>query len=375
MLRAVAYRMLGSAGEADDAVQEAWLRLARADHDEIHNIRAWLTTVVARVCLDMLRLRTVRREVVLDARLPAEGPEPEQEAVLADSVGLALLVVLDTLTPAERLAFVLHDMFAVPFDEIASILGRSTPATKMLASRARRRVRHAHADADLSRQRTVVEAFLAASRDGDFAALLDLLDPEVTARADASAAPPGTPTRLRGAHPVARQALAFSHLAKHAHVGLVNGDVSSRRGRVRTTSHPAPPRLLAFTGTSAAGLGSVAPSIGTGRMDPRLSRRSSAALVPTSTAAPTGRLATVTGSTARNSLRPQDPTGPVDSSVERGRAGWSCEYDPSQQFPAVHGVPPFRLVGTDHPRGARRNRSEGSIVLRESIPGTRPCQA
>jgi RNA polymerase sigma-70 factor (ECF subfamily) len=224
-LRAVAYRMLGSASEADDAVQEAWLRLARADPDEIHNTRAWLTTVVARVCLDMLRLRTARREVVLDAPLPAEGPDPEQEAVLADSVGLALLVVLDTLTPAERLAFVLHDMFAVPFDEIASILGRSTPATKMLASRARRRVRHAHAhaDADLSRQRTVVEAFLAASRDGDFAALLDLLDPEVTARADASAAPPGAVTRLRGAHTVARQAFAFSHRAKHAHVGLVNG--------------------------------------------------------------------------------------------------------------------------------------------------------
>ncbi|WP_119730162.1 sigma-70 family RNA polymerase sigma factor [Thermomonospora amylolytica] len=222
-LYAVAYRMLGSASEADDAVQEAWLRLSRADPGDIHNIRAWLTTVVARVCLDMLRSRTARREVVLDAPLPGQGPDPEQEAVLADSVGLALLVVLDTLTPAERLAFVLHDMFAVPFDEIASILGRSAPAAKMLASRARRRVRTARADADPPRQRKVVEAFLAASRKGDFTALLDLLDPEVTARADAFAVPPGAPTRLRGADAVARQALAFSRRAEHARVGLVDG--------------------------------------------------------------------------------------------------------------------------------------------------------
>ena len=223
-LRAVAYRMLGSRSEADDAVQEAWLRVARADTNGIHNTRAWLTTVVARVCLDMLRSRKARHEVSLDTPLPADSPDPEQEAMLADSVGLALLVVLDTLTPAERLAFVLHDMFAVPFHEIAPIVGRSTQASKMLASRARHRARAAgQPSTDLHLQREVVNAFLAASRNGDFAALLDLLDPDVTVRADASAAPPGTPTRLRGARAVARQALAFSHRAKHAHTGLVDG--------------------------------------------------------------------------------------------------------------------------------------------------------
>jgi RNA polymerase sigma factor (sigma-70 family) len=223
-LRALAYRMLGSASEADDAVQETWLRLARADSNGIQNRRAWLTTVVARVCLDMLRSRKGRREVPLDAPLPADDPAPEQEAILSDSVGLALLVVLDTLTPAERLAFVLHDMFAVPFREIAPIVGRSTEATKMLASRARRRVRTADVPGTaVPRQRAVVDAFLAASRNGDFAALLDLLDPGVTARADGFAAPPGTPTRVSGAHAVARQALAFSSRAKHAHTGLVNG--------------------------------------------------------------------------------------------------------------------------------------------------------
>src|SRR5215204_2827195 len=159
--------MLGSRSEADDAVQEAWLRVARADTNGIHNTRAWLTTVVARVCLDMLRSRKARHEVSLDTPLPADSPDPEQEAMLAESVGLAMLVVLDTLTPAERLAFVLHDMFAVPFQEIAPIVGRSTQATKMLASRARRRVRTADAtDADLNRQREVVDAFLAASRNG-----------------------------------------------------------------------------------------------------------------------------------------------------------------------------------------------------------------
>jgi RNA polymerase sigma-70 factor (ECF subfamily) len=208
--------MLGSTTEADDAVQEAWLRLNRVDQDRIDNTRAWLTTVVARVCLDMLRARTTRHEVVLDAPLPAAGPE--EETVLADSVGMALLVVLDTLTPAERLAFVLHDMFAVPFDEIAPILGRSTPAAKMLASRARRRVRDAAAPTDLARRHAVVAAFLAASREGDFAALVELLDPEVTARADA-----GTPTVLHGAEEVARRALLFSRRAEHAQVGLVDG--------------------------------------------------------------------------------------------------------------------------------------------------------
>ncbi|MFU8855079.1 sigma-70 family RNA polymerase sigma factor [Micromonospora sp. SL1-18] len=224
-LRAVAYRMLGSESEADDAVQEAWLRLARSDTNDIHNTRAWLTTVIARVCLDMLRSRTARREIVLDMPLPADSPGPEQEAILAESVGLALLVVLDTLTPAERLAFVLHDMFAVPFDEVAAILGRSTQAAKMLASRARHRVgTNQPPDSDLTRRRKVVEAFLAASRNGDFAALLNLLDPDVTARADASAAPSGTPTWLRGAKAIGRQALVFSHRAEHARIGLVDGD-------------------------------------------------------------------------------------------------------------------------------------------------------
>ena len=228
-LRAVAYRMLGSASEADDAVQEAWLRLARADTNGIQDARAWLTTVVARVCLDMLRSRKARREVALDAPLPADSSDPEQEAMLADSVGLALLVVLDTLTPAERLAFVLHDMFAVPFGEIAPIVGRSTQATKMLASRARHRVRAAQVpDADLHRRREVVDAFLAASRNGDFAALLDLLDPDVTARADASAAPPGAPTRVRGAQAVAGQALAV----------LAPGQACPHRARQRRTGDP-----------------------------------------------------------------------------------------------------------------------------------------
>jgi RNA polymerase sigma-70 factor, ECF subfamily len=223
-LRSVAYRMLGTLSEADDAVQEAWLRLARTDTNDIHNTRAWLTTVVARVCLDMLRSRKARHEVPLDTPLPAHSPDPEQEAMLADSVGLALLVVLDTLTPAERLAFVLHDMFAVPFHEIAPIVGRSTQATKMLASRARHRVRAAEVpDRDIAPQREVVDAFLAASRNGDFAALLVLLDPDVTVRADAAAAAPGTATHLRGARQVARQALAFSHRAKDAQSGFVNG--------------------------------------------------------------------------------------------------------------------------------------------------------
>jgi RNA polymerase sigma factor (sigma-70 family) len=236
-LRAVAYRMLGSRSDADDAVQEAWLRLARADRSGIQNTRAWLTTIVARVCLDMLRSRRARREVSLDAPLPADSLDPEQEAMLADSVGLALLVVLDTLTPAERLAFVLHDLFAVPFDEIAPVLGRSTAATKMLASRARHRVRAAEvADTDLTRQREIVNAFLAASRNGDFAALLDVLDPDVTVRADPVAAASG-PSRLRGARAVAGQALAFSHRAKDARIGLVNGNpavVVAPRGRLAT---------------------------------------------------------------------------------------------------------------------------------------------
>jgi RNA polymerase sigma-70 factor (ECF subfamily) len=237
-LRAVAHHMLGSASEAEDAVQEAWLRLANADTDDIRNSRAWLTTVLARVCLDMLRSRTSRREVPLNAPLAADGADPEQEAILADSVGIALMVVLDALTPGQRFAFVLHDVFSVPFDEIASIIGRSTEATKMLASRARHRVRSAHApNADLSRQRAVVDAFLAASRDGDFAALLDLLDPDVIVRADAYAAPRGVPTSLHGARAVAQRAMAFSHRAKHARTGLANGVpaiVVTPRGRLAT---------------------------------------------------------------------------------------------------------------------------------------------
>lgn len=224
-LRAVAYRMLGSASNVDDALQEAWLRLARADGGDLRNTRAWLTTVVARICLDMLRARTTRNEIPLDAPLPADVPGPEQEVALADSVGLALMVVLDTLTPAERLAFVLHDLFALPFAEIAQILDRSVPATKMLASRARRRVRTTEAsDTDLVRRRKVVEAFLAASRDGDFEALLNLLDPEVTARADAAAAPHSVPVTVRGADSVARQALAFSARAAYARVALIDGE-------------------------------------------------------------------------------------------------------------------------------------------------------
>ena len=195
-LRSVAYRMLGSVSDADDAVQETWLRLSRTDTSGVENLTGWLTTVVARVSLDMLRSRTSRREEQFGDSVPeppashAERVDPEHEAVLADSVGLALLVVLDTLGPAERLAFVLHDMFAVPFEEIASVLGRSPAAAKQLASRARRRVQGAASDddieSDVTRQRAVVDAFLAASRDGDFDALVALLDPNVVLRADST---------------------------------------------------------------------------------------------------------------------------------------------------------------------------------------------
>jgi RNA polymerase sigma factor (sigma-70 family) len=227
-LRAVAYRMLGSLSEADDAVQEAWLRLSRrTDPGELDNLRAWLTTVVARVCLDMLRSRRSRREESLDTHLPEpivsreDGMDPEHEALLADSVGLALLVVLETLTPAERLAFVLHDMFAVPFDEIAPIVDRSPAAARQLASRARRRVRGTapEPDVDLARQREVVDAFLAASRDGDFEALVALLDPDVVLRADG----PDAPRHLRGASAVVGQARRYARLARFARPALVNG--------------------------------------------------------------------------------------------------------------------------------------------------------
>jgi RNA polymerase sigma factor (sigma-70 family) len=228
-LRAVAYRMLGSLSEADDAVQDAWLRLSRADTREVENLRGWLTTIVARVALNSLRSRRTRREEPLDVHVPdpivdtVDGTDPEHEALLADSVGLALLVVLETLTPAERLAFVLHDMFAVPFEEIAPIVERSPEATRQLASRARRRVRGAAAvpDADLTAQWEVVEAFIAAARDGDFDALVAVLDPDVVLRADGGAT--GLSQHARGAETVAGQALLWSRVDLTLRRALVNG--------------------------------------------------------------------------------------------------------------------------------------------------------
>ena len=230
-LRAVAYRMLGSLSEADDAVQESWLRLSRSDPSRVANLGGWLTTVVARVCLDMLRTRKSRCEEPLDVHVPdpivsrADAVDPAQQALLADSVGLALLVVLETLGPAERLAFVLHDMFAMPFDEIAPIVERSPSAARQLASRARRRVQGATSvpDADPTSQRKVVDAFLAAARGGGFDALLAVLDPNVVVRADRGAVPAGASRELRGARAVAEQALTFSRLAHSARVALVNG--------------------------------------------------------------------------------------------------------------------------------------------------------
>ena len=240
-LRAVAYRMLGSLSEADDAVQETWLRLSRSDTDDVDNLAGWLTTVVARVSLNMLRSRRSWREEPLDVRMPepivdrADGTDPEHEALLADSVGLALLVVLETLNPAERLAFVLHDMFAVPFDEIAPIVDRSPDAARQLASRARRRVQGtAIPDADLDTQRKVIDAFIAAAREGDFEALLAVLDPDVVLRADRGAVAIGASTVVRGSANVARQALAFSRLDVEGLPALVNGaagTVSLRDGR------------------------------------------------------------------------------------------------------------------------------------------------
>lgn len=227
-LRAVAYRMLGSLNEADDAVQEAWLRLSRADTSGVENLTGWLTTVVARVCLNMLRSREVRREESLDLIISHEdGADPEQEALLADSVGLALLVVLDTLTPAERLAFVLHDMFAVPFDEIGPMIERSPAAVRQLASRARRRVKGVDGvpDADLTRQRRVVDAFLTASRSGDFDALVALLHPDVVLRADPAAGPTPAPVVIRGAKAVAKGARLASERARFTQPALVDGVV------------------------------------------------------------------------------------------------------------------------------------------------------
>ncbi|MEU3766620.1 sigma-70 family RNA polymerase sigma factor [Amycolatopsis keratiniphila] len=229
-LRAVAYRMLGSSSEAEDAVQDTWLRLNRADAAEIENLGGWLTTVVARVCLNVLRSRGHRREESLDDQLtePADSSvDPAADAVLADSVGLAMLVVLDTLAPAERLAFVLHDMFAVPFDEIAPLIDRTPAAARQLASRARRRVqgRSAAAEPDLARRRQVVDAYLTAARGGDFAALLELLHPDVVLRADKAAGPSREPVFLRGANVVARGAAAASVRAAVTQLALVNGGI------------------------------------------------------------------------------------------------------------------------------------------------------
>jgi RNA polymerase sigma factor (sigma-70 family) len=227
-LRAVAYRMLGSLSEADDAVQEAWLRMNRTDVGDVANLRGWLTTVVARICLDTLRARSARPEEPLDEAPAVTAPDavdPEQEAVLADSIGVALLVILQTLSPAERLAFVLHDMFDLPYAEIAPIVGRSENAAAQLASRARRRVRGKSPDAamDWVRQRRLVDAFLAAARNGDFDALLAVLDGDVVLHVDAAAA--GTPTTIRGAAAVAGNARAFSANAPFAEPALVDGAV------------------------------------------------------------------------------------------------------------------------------------------------------
>jgi RNA polymerase sigma factor (sigma-70 family) len=228
-LRAVAYRMLGSLSEADDAVQETWLRLSLADTSEVDNLGGWLTTVVSRVCLNRLRSRKSRREEPLEVYVPdplvsRDETDPEHEAQLVDSVGLALLVVLETLAPVERLAFVLHDMFAVPFDEVAAIVGRSPTAARQLASRARRRVQGAATpDVDLTRQREVVDAFFAAARDGDFDALVAVLDPDVVLRSDGGVARPAVSVVVSGAAAVAERALTFARLSPFVRPALVNG--------------------------------------------------------------------------------------------------------------------------------------------------------
>ena len=253
-LRAVADRMLGSLSEADDALQEAWLRVSRADTSGVENLAGWLTTVVARVCLNLLRTRERQREESLDGHVdarvadavvgPANGRDPEEEAVLADSVGVALLVVLDTLAPAERLSFVLHDMFAVPFDEIGPMLERSPAAVRQLASRARRRVKGASPlpEADLARRHRVVDAFLAATRGGNFDALVALLHPDVVLRADKAVVPTPEPVVVRGAHTVAKGAMAATGRAAFTGVALIDGTVGlamAPRGRLSV--------VLAFT--------------------------------------------------------------------------------------------------------------------------------
>jgi RNA polymerase sigma-70 factor (ECF subfamily) len=249
-LRAVAYRMLGSLSEADDAVQESWLRLSRTDVGEVENLRGWLTTVVSRVSLNVLRSRRTRREERLGVHVPepilarADSPDPEHEALLADSVGLALFVVLETLSPAERLAFVLHDMFAVPFDEIARVVGRSPAATRQLASRARRRVRGSAPapDVDMQRQREVVDAFFAATRRGDFEALVAVLDPDVVVRSDGGPRRPIASTVLRGAKEVAERAFTFAKLSPFVRPALVNGVAG-----VVVVPHGKPFSVMAFT--------------------------------------------------------------------------------------------------------------------------------
>ena len=278
-LRAVAYRMLGSLTEADDAVQDTWLRLSRSGAGGVENLGGWLTTIVARVCLNMLRSRNLRREESLGVHLPdplvssGGSPQPEEAALLADSVGLALLVVLDTLAPAERLAFVLHDMFGVPFEEIAPMTGRTPAAARQLASRARRRVQGAAVpapDRDLGRQRDVVDAFFAAARGGDFDALVAVLDPGVVLRLDAGASHPAASLTIRGAAAVARQALSGLASALPAvglHPALVNGAagmVVTRRGR--------PVAVMGFTvtGGKIAEIDAIA--------DPERARRIAAAV-------------------------------------------------------------------------------------------------
>jgi RNA polymerase sigma-70 factor (ECF subfamily) len=250
-LRGVAYRMLGSLAEADDAVQEAWLRLSRADASGVENLSAWLTTIVARVCLNVLRSRHTRPEEPMGVHVPdpvvtpADGRGPEDEALLADSVGLALQVVLDTLTPAERLAFVLHDMFDLPFDEIAPMVGRTPATARQLASRARRRVRGADvqsAAADLARQREVVDAFFAAAHRGDFEALVGILDPDVVLRSDGGTAHPAFSMVLRGAAAVAERTLTIADPSIPKRPVLVNGAAG-----VLVTAHGRPFAVMGFT--------------------------------------------------------------------------------------------------------------------------------
>ncbi|OAF06475.1 RNA polymerase subunit sigma-70 [Bradyrhizobium centrolobii] len=253
-LRAVAYRMLGSRGEVDDAVQETWLRLSRSDTSDVANLRGWLTTVVARICLDMLRARKSRREDPMSPDMPEPVDDTrERDAEMADSVGAALLIVLETLQPAERLAFVLHDMFAVPFEEIAPIVGRSVDASRQLASRARRRVQGAPVpDTDLSRQRRIVEAFLAASREGNFEGLLAVLDPEVVVRADQAAVRLGSLPEIRGAEAVAQ---TFKGRAQAARPALVDGEMGVA---VVLGGHLRIALRVSFKGDRIAGIEAVA---------------------------------------------------------------------------------------------------------------------